>query len=55
MPAPNVNATVTESLGDMTVDPDFRDPLDEEGGELPADAARRAVGSDRTTVHPRDL
>lgn len=50
-----VKAAVKEELDDMNVAADFYDSLDEEVGELLADAARRAEQNDRKTVQSRDL
>ena len=50
-----VKAAVKEELSDVNVSADFYDALDEEVGELLADAAQRAQDNDRKTVQPRDL
>lgn len=55
MPDLIVKSAVKESLNDMNVASDFYDALDDEVGELLANASRRANENDRKTVQPRDL
>lgn len=50
-----VKAAVREQFDGMNVSADFFDALDEDVGELLADAARRADANDRKTVQARDL